>query len=67
MYLMHMLVLAYVSVWLREWLGVGAAGLLGAWTTPVQILGTALVSFVIVALAAVLLQRIPRVGKYLIG
>ena len=67
MYLMHMLVLAYVSVWLREWLGIGAAGLLGAWTTPVQILGTALVSFVIVALAAVLLQRIPRVGKYLIG
>ncbi|MBQ4389045.1 MAG: hypothetical protein II824_03620 [Bacteroidales bacterium] len=40
---------------------------LGVWTTPVQILGTALCSFVVVGLVAVLVQRIPRVGKYLMG
>lgn len=40
---------------------------LGVWTTPVQILGTALCSFVVVGLVTVLVQRIPRVGKYLMG
>ncbi len=67
MYLIHMLVLAKFSGWFRDWLGLGDAGTLGAWTTPVQILCTALCSFVVVALVSVLLQRIPRVGKYLMG
>lgn len=67
MYLMHMLVLAQFSGLFRSWLGVGAAGVLGAWTTPVQILATALCSFVAVGLASVLLQRIPRLGKYVTG
>ena len=67
MYLIHMLVLAKFSGWFRDWLGLGDAGTLGAWTTPVQILCTTLCSFVVVALVSVLLQRIPRVGKYLMG
>ena len=67
MYLIHMLVLAQFSGWFRSWLGLGSEGVLGAWTTPVQILGTTLCSFVVVGLVAVLLQRIPRVGKYLMG
>lgn len=68
MYLMHMLVLGTVSAWIRGWLGVGADGLLGpVWTTPVEILGTALISFVIVGLIAVALRRIPRVGKWIMG
>ena len=67
MYLVHMLVLAQFSGWFRTWLGVGADGVLGAWTTPAQILGTALCSFVVVGLVAVLLQRIPKLGKYLMG
>ena len=67
MYLMHMLVLAPLSSLFRGWLGVGSAGVLGVWTTPVQILATALASFVLVGLASVLLQRIPRLGKYVIG
>ena len=67
MYLIHMLVLAQFSGWFRSWLGLGADGVLGAWTTPVQILATALCSFVVVGLVSVLLQRIPRVGKYLMG
>lgn len=67
MYLMHMLVLATVSVWLRKLWGLGTEGALGVWTTPAQILLTALISFVVVGAAAVLLQRIPKVGKYIIG
>lgn len=67
MYLMHMLVLASVSVWMRDWLGTGPDGVLGVWTTPVHVLATALLSFVVVGLLAVLLQRIPRLGKYIIG
>lgn len=67
MYLIHMLVLATVSVWLRNLWGLGTEGALGVWTTPAQILLTALISFVVVGAAAVLLQRIPKVGKYIIG
>jgi peptidoglycan/LPS O-acetylase OafA/YrhL len=67
MYLMHMLVLASVSAWFRDLWGLGAEGALGVWTTPVQILLTALVTFTVVGAAAVLLQRIPKVGKYIIG
>ena len=67
MYLIHMLVLAQFSALYRNWLGLGAEGLLGYWTTPVQILATALSSFVVVGVLAVALQRIPKVGKYLMG
>lgn len=67
MYLMHMLVLAPFSALYRGWLGLGPDGLLGVWTTPVEILATALSAFVTAGLASVLLQRIPRVGKWLVG
>ena len=67
MYLMHMLVLAPFSALYRGWLGVGPDGLLGDWSTPVEILATALSSFVVVGLVSALLQRIPRVGKWLVG
>lgn len=67
MYLSHLLVLVSVSAWLRNTLGLGTEGVLGIWTTPVQILLTALGSYLIVALACILLQKIPRLGKILIG
>ncbi len=67
MYLIHMIVLAAVSGLLRDRLGVGDAGALGMWTTPVQIMGTAMVTFAVVAVVSVLVQRIPRLGKYLMG
>lgn len=57
MYLMHMLVLGSLSAFLR--------GL--AWSTPLTILATAFGSFVITGGLAVLLQRIPRVGKWIMG
>ena len=67
MYLIHMLVLGYVSAWIRSAMGTGSAGVLGYWTTPVEILLTALISFAVVGFMAVLIQRIPKAGKYLMG
>ncbi len=68
MYLCHMLLLGLVSAWLRSALGLGAEGALGVvWTTPVQILGTAVLSFIGVAIFSVIVQKIPKVGKWLMG
>lgn len=62
MYLSHMLVLAPVCAWLRETLRVGTEGVLGIWTTPVQIVGTALISYVIVAVCCVIIKKIPKLS-----
>ena len=68
MYLSHLLLLVVISGWSRSLLGLGADGVLGpVWTTPVEILCTALSSFVLVALVCVLVRRIPRVGKWIMG
>lgn len=67
MYLSHMFILAWASSFYCEWLGRGAAGRLGWWTTPAEILLTAVTTFCLTALACVLLQRIPRVGRWLVG
>lgn len=67
MYLSHLLVLGLVSSWLRNALKLGNEGVLGTWTTPVQILSTAVISYVIVALVCVLIRKIPRIGKIVIG
>lgn len=67
MYLSHLLVLSIVSAWLREALRLGSEGLLGIWTTPVQILATAVISYVVVALACVLIKKIPKLGSIIVG
>ena len=68
MYLCHMLLLGYVSAWLRSALGLGAEGQLGVWwTTPVQIIATVLLSYAGVAIFCVLVRRIPKLGKILMG
>ena len=67
MYLCHLLLLGAVSAWLRSVLGLGADGILGIWTTPVQILLTAILSFAGVALFSVLIRRIPKLGRLIIG
>ena len=67
MYLIHMLVLGNLSPVLRSALKTGSEGVLGYWTTPVEILLTAVVSFAIVGVMAVLIQHIPKAGKYLMG
>ena len=67
MYLCHMLVLsAFAGLW-RSTLGIGTGGSLGIWTTPCEILLTAVCSYVCVALACVLGQKLPKLGKYVFG
>lgn len=67
MYLCHMLLLSAVSAWTRSSLGLGNEGIMGIWTTPVQILSGAIISFIGVAIFCVLVRRIPKVGKWIIG
>lgn len=67
MYLCHMLLLGGISAWLRTALGIGTEGVLGVWTTPVQILSTAFLSFIATALCCVFVQKIPKVGRWIIG
>lgn len=67
MYLCHMLLLATVSAWIRSTFGLGSEGIMGIWTTPVQILSAAVISFIGVAIFCVLVRKIPKVGKWIIG
>ena len=67
MYLCHLLLLVYVSGTIRSWLGLGEAGVLGIWTTPVEILAIAILSFIGVALFSILVQKIPKIGNWLMG
>lgn len=67
MYLCHLFLLVFVSGWLREALGTGLDGVLGMWTTPVQMISAAIISFVGVAVFCVLVQRIPKIGRWIIG
>ena len=66
-YLMHLLILVPVCGAVREWLGVGLDGKLGIWTSPVEIVLSAVVAFVATAVVAVALQKIPKIGKYIMG
>ena len=68
MYLCHLLVLVYISSWLRDTLGLGANGALGpVWTTPVQIIAGAILTFAAIAIACPLIRRIPKAGKWIMG
>lgn len=68
MYLCHLFILVAVAGWVRDTMGLGADGVLGpVWTTPVEIWTIAIVSFVLVAVVSVLVRRIPKVGKWIMG
>ena len=67
MYLCHLLILVPVCGLFREWLGSGMEGLLGVWSTPVEIVASAVCGFVCVAAVSVAVQRIPKIGKYIMG
>ena len=67
MYLCHLLILIPICGWFRGWLGSGAEGILGFWTTPVEIVVSAVCAFVVTAIVSVILQKIPKIGKYIIG
>ena len=66
MYLMHLLILVPVSGAVRNMLGSGTEGVLGFWTTPVEIMISAVVAFVCTALVSVLLRRVPKIGQYIV-
>ena len=69
MYLCHLLVLVYVCGFIRELFFPAEPedGILGFWTTPAVIFLSAIVTFFLVAIGSVLLQRIPKIGKFIIG
>ena len=66
-YLSHLLILVPVCGWFRSHLGLGLDGCLGIWTTPVQIMASAIIGFTCTAIVSILLQKIPKAGKYVIG
>lgn len=66
-YLLHLLILVPISGAVREWLGIGLDGYLGIWTSPVEIILTAIAGFLASVVVALLLQKIPKVGKFIIG
>jgi surface polysaccharide O-acyltransferase-like enzyme len=66
MYLMHLLILVPICGMFRNMLGSGAEGILGVWTTPVEILASAAVAFVCTAIVSVIIRRIPKIGEYIV-
>lgn len=66
-YLSHILLLVPIGGAVREWLGSGDEGLLGFWTTPVEIVLSAVLALVAVSALSVLIQKIPKIGKYIMG
>ena len=67
MYLCHLLILVPVAGAVREWLGSASEGVLGFWTTPVEILLSASAAFLCTAIVSVLVQKIPKLGKAVMG
>lgn len=57
MYLMHLMLLPIISGSLRQ----------TSLPTPVIILTTAAITFLITAIVSIIIQRIPKIGKYIVG
>lgn len=66
-YLCHMIILVYVSQNIREWLGTGESGFAGFWTTPLEIILSAAVTFCIATILSYCIGKLPRIGKYIMG
>lgn len=64
-YLAHLLILVPISGAIRGWLGSGDTGLLGFWTTPVEIILSAVSAFICTAVLSVAVRNIPKIGKYI--
>ena len=65
-YLMHLLILVPICGAFRNWLGSGSEGVLGFWTTPAEILLSAIAAFIGTSIVSVLIRRIPKIGKYIV-
>ena len=66
MYLMHLLILVPLCSMFRNMLGSAADGILGFWTTPVEILASAITAFICTAIISVIIRRIPKIGRYIV-
>lgn len=67
MYLCHLLLLVSLSSWARTSFGTGADGIFGIWTTPLEMLLPAIVCFVLLSVLCILVRRIPKIGKWIMG
>ena len=67
MYLCHMALLSLLSGWFRASFGIGTEGLFGSLTTPIEIILTALLTFIGTAIFCVAIQRLPKIGKWIVG
>lgn len=65
MYLSHLLVLVPISGFVRNSLGSAETGVFGIWTTPVEIIVSAVATFIITGTIAVVIRKIPHIGKYI--
>lgn len=66
-YLSHLFILLFFSGLYRNAMGVGEAGVLGFWTTPAEILLITVSSFVCTAVFCIVVRKIPRVGRWIVG
>ena len=66
-YLLHLLILVPICGAMRERLGVGTEGVLGVCTTPIQIVVSAVLGFAASVVVALVLHKIPKIGKFIIG
>lgn len=66
-YLSHLFILLFFSGLYRNAMGVGEAGILGFWTTPAEILLITVSSFVCTAVFCIVVRKIPRVGRWIVG
>ena len=57
-YLMHLFILVPICGLIRNWLGSGSEGVLGFWTTPVEIIASAAIAFICTSVIAVILRKI---------
>ena len=67
MYLCHMFALVAFSGLFRRIFGIGTDGMLGLWTTPVEIILTAVCTFVTAAVVCTVIRRIPFIGRHIVG
>lgn len=67
MYLCHLLLLVSLSSWARTSFGTGADGIFGIWTTPLEMLLPAIMSFMALSVLCVFVRRIPKIGKWIMG
>ena len=65
-YLIHLLILVPICGAFRNWLGSGSEGILGFWTTPVEIMASSIAAFIATSAVSVVLRKIPKIGKYIV-